>query len=385
MLTGKKVLTKTNFKAKIDVRTYTMVGALILLSIMFHILTDGMFFVTRNLSNLARQMAIVGVLATGMSLVIISGNIDLSVGSVLGFLGGLSSVLIVWNQWGMIPTIVLILLLGMFIGLVQGTIIACCNVPAFIVTLGGLLVFKGGLLGLTKGTSIAPFPKAYVYIGQAYISKPVGWVLAAVTIALLIMSEINKRRSRMKYDLEVIPFNLMIARATALSLLILAFVAIMNSYRGIPVPVLLMLILVAVFTFIAEKTTFGRSIYAIGGNIEAAKFSGLNVRRNLITVYILNGLMAAIAGIILSARLNAGTPTAGDGMELDAIASAVIGGISMAGGEGKVPGAILGALLMATIDNGMSLMNVEAFWQYIVKGIILVGAIWFDLYTKNKR
>ena len=236
MLTGKKVLTKTNFKAKIDVRTYTMVGALILLSIMFHILTDGMFFVTRNLSNLARQMAIVGVLATGMSLVIISGNIDLSVGSVLGFLGGLSSVLIVWNQWGMIPTIVLILLLGMFIGLVQGTIIACCNVPAFIVTLGGLLVFKGGLLGLTKGTSIAPFPKAYVYIGQAYISKPVGWVLAAVTIALLIMSEINKRRSRMKYDLEVIPFNLMIARATALSLLILAFVAIMNSYRGIPVP-----------------------------------------------------------------------------------------------------------------------------------------------------
>ena len=146
-----------------------------------------------------------------------------------------------------------------------------------------------------------------------------------------------------------------------------------------------MLILVAVFTFIAEKTTFGRSIYAIGGNIEAAKFSGLNVRRNLITVYILNGLMAAIAGIILSARLNAGTPTAGDGMELDAIASAVIGGISMAGGEGKVPGAILGALFMATIDNGMSLMNVEAFWQYIVKGIILVGAIWFDLYTKNKR
>ncbi len=385
MLTGKKVLTKTNFKAKIDVRTYTMVGALILLSIMFHILTDGMFFVTRNLSNLARQMAIVGVLATGMSLVIISGNIDLSVGSVLGFLGGLSSVLIVWNQWGMIPTIVLILLLGMFIGLVQGTIIACCNVPAFIVTLGGLLVFKGGLLGLTKGTSIAPFPKAYVYIGQAYISKPVGWVLAAVTIALLIMSEINKRRSRMKYDLEVIPFNLMIARATALSLLILAFAAIMNSYRGIPVPVLLMLILVAVFTFIAEKTTFGRSIYAIGGNIEAAKFSGLNVRRNLITVYILNGLMAAIAGIILSARLNAGTPTAGDGMELDAIASAVIGGISMAGGEGKVPGAILGALFMTTIDNGMSLMNVEAFWQYIVKGIILVGAIWFDLYTKNKR
>lgn len=376
---------KNSKKLKIDVRTYTMIGALILLCIMFNVLTGGMFFLTRNISNLARQMAIVGILSTGMGLVIISGNIDLSVGSVLGFLGGLSSVLIIWNQWGIFPTIILILVLGVFIGLVQGAIIARFNVPAFIVTLGGMLIFEGALLGLTKGTSIAPFPKAYVYIGQAYVPKTIGWILAIAAIIFLTISEFNKRKSRLKYNFEVDSMPVMVLKLAGLSLIIAGFVAIMNNYRGIPVPVLLMLALVGVFTFIAEKTTFGRSIYAIGGNIEAAKFSGLNVTKNLIIVYALNGLMAAIAGIVLSARLNAGTPTAGSGMELDAIAAAVIGGMSMTGGEGKLGGAMLGALFMATIDNGMSLMNLEAFWQYIVKGAILVTAVWFDISMKNKH
>jgi D-xylose transport system permease protein len=367
----------------INVRTYTMIAVLIILWIFFSILTDGAFILTRNISNLVRQMAMVGILGTGMVMVIVTGGIDLSVGSTLGFLGGIAAALMTWNDWGTAPTLIVLILGGIIIGLMQGGIIAYAGVPAFIVTLGGQLVFRGGLLGVTKGVSVAPLQNSYVWIGQAYFSKALGLVLAIITIAVLLFSSIRKRNSRIKYNFQVESLHLMIVKWALQSALVLIFVLVMNSYRGIPIPVLLMVILVVIFTFVAEKTTFGRSIYAIGGNIEAAKYSGINVKRNLLIVYSLNGLIAAIAGIVLSARLNAGTPTGGMNMELDAIAAAVIGGTSMSGGSGKVAGAILGALFIATIDNGMSMMNMEAFWQYIVKGIILVGAVLFDIRTKS--
>lgn len=381
---GTGELQKKKLSSKVNIRTYTMIAALVFIWILFTYMTDGNFISVRNISNLSRQMAVVGILGAGMVLVIVTGNIDLSVGSLLGALAGVGASLMVWFDWGTIPTILLLLVIGIIMGVIQGSIISYSGVPAFIVTLGGLLIFRGALLGVTKGITISPLNEDYQALGQAYISKPLGWVFACIAIVVLIILSMNKRKSRKKYNFKVDSIGKMITKVVFFSLLIIIFVATLNSYKGIPVPVLIMCLVVIVLTFVSEKTTFGRSIYAIGGNIEAAKFSGINVKRKILSVYMINGAIAAIAGVVFSARINAGVPSAGTNMELDAIAAAIIGGTSMNGGSGKVAGAILGALFMATLDNGMSLMNIQAFWQFIVKGAILILAVWFDVYTKNK-
>lgn len=381
---GTGELQKKKSSSKVNIRTYTMIAALIFIWILFTYMTDGNFISVRNISNLSRQMAVVGILGAGMVLVIVTGNIDLSVGSLLGALAGVAATLMVLFNWGTIPTILLLVLIGILMGVIQGSIISYSGVPAFIVTLGGLLIFRGALLGVTKGITISPLNEDYQALGQAYISKPLGWVFACIAIAVLIILTLKKRKSRNKYNFKVESIGKLITKIVIYSLLIIIFVATLNLYKGIPVPVLIMCLVVIVLTFISEKTTFGRSIYAIGGNIEAAKFSGINVKRKILAVYMMNGAIAAIAGVVFSARINAGIPSAGTNMELDAIAAAIIGGTSMNGGSGKVAGAILGALFMATLDNGMSLMNIQAFWQFIVKGAILILAVWFDVYTKNK-
>ena len=374
---------QSGFFKKFELRNYVMIAALAGIWILFAVLTHGTFLLFRNISNLTRQMAIVGILGTGMVLVIITGNIDLSVGSVMGALGGIAAALQIWNGVNPILTMLVVLCGGLIIGLIQGSIVSYLKVPAFIVTLGGLLIFRGVLLGVTKGISIAPFADIYKYFGQAYVPKTIGWIMGAVGCVLLIMIRLGNRSSRKKYGLDTGTLFGFIAIILFNSVLVFGVVAILNSYIGIPVPVAIMIILVILFSFVASKTVFGRSIYAMGGNLTATQYSGINVRRNLLVVFMLNGFMAAIAGIILSARLDAGTPTAGQNLELDAIAAAVIGGASMSGGSGKVAGAILGAIFMASIDNGMSLMNMDAYWQYIVKGIILVTAVWFDIYTNK--
>ncbi|MFA7670821.1 MAG: sugar ABC transporter permease [Sphaerochaetaceae bacterium] len=368
----------------INLRNYVMIAALLLIWIAFSYLTGGSFLLSRNISNLVRHMAVVGILGIGMVMVIITGNIDLSVGSVLGAMGGLAAVMHIWNGAGVYATIAVVLITSTLIGTIQGSIISFLKVPAFIVTLGGLLIFRGVQLGLTKGISIAPFAASYQKYGQAYIDKSIVWIMAIFACTVLVVLDFIKRKSRIKYDFTVPKISVFILKNAALSLLILFVAYILNSYRGLPMQVFIMVVLVIFFTFITQKTTFGRSIYAMGGNYEAALYSGIKVRRNLVIVYAINGLMAGIAGVIISARLNAGTPTAGNTMELDAIAAAVIGGTSMSGGVGKVYGAILGALFMASIDNGMSMMNIDAYWQYIVKGIILVVAVWFDIYSSKK-
>lgn len=371
-------------KRKIDVRTYTMIGALVLIWVLFTILTQGKFIGVRNISNLARQMSTVGILGAGMVLVIVTGNIDLSVGSLMGLLGGIAAALMVWQGWGTIETILVVMALGVFASAIQGAIIAYTSVPAFIVTLGGLLVFRGILLGIGKGITIAPLNEDYQMLGQEYLLPILGWVLAGLAIVVVIISFISNRRSRIRYNFEVQSISSMVLKIIGFSALIIVFVLVMNLYKGIPIPVLIMAVVVIIYTFVAQKTTFGRSIYAIGGNLEAAKFSGINVKQKILTVFMMNGVVCAIAGVVYSARINAGIPAAGQSMELDAIAAAIIGGTSMTGGSGKVAGAILGALFMATLDNGMSLLNLEAFWQNIVKGVILVVAVWFDVYTKEK-
>ncbi|WP_207857959.1 sugar ABC transporter permease [Lucifera butyrica] len=378
---------------KLDVRTYTMFVALIIMWIGFTYFTSngftnfgGSFLTSRNLSNLLLQMAITGILGTGAVLVIVSGGIDLSVGSVMGFIGCMGAALQVWYHMNTVEVILICITTGCLIGLLQGSLIAYTGVPAFIITLAGLFVFRGGVLGITKGTTIAPLERSLVYFGQAYLSDFVTIIIAMVAILFLVGSEIRRRIAKEKYHNVVEPLGKMVLRCIGYSAIILIIVAILNSYRGLPVPVFIMLFLVLIFSFVAEKTIFGRKLYAIGGNIEAARYSGINVEKNMSLVYALNGFMAAIAGLILAGRLNAGTPEAGLNLELDAIAAAVIGGASLTtGGVGRVAGAILGGLIMTTMDNGMSMMNLDAYWQYIVKGIILAAAVWFDVKTKKGR
>lgn len=382
-LSANRSLGQLNWKG-LDIRSFAMIACLILIWIVFTVMTDGTFLSARNISNLTVQMAVVAILGTGMVLVIVTGNIDLSVGSLVGLAGGVAAALMVWEGWGTVPTILVVLALGLVIGLVQGFATVYLGIPAFIVTLGGMMALRGLLLGITKGISIAPMNNDYKMLGSQYLPQIITYVLAAIAIAMILYSMINRRRSRKRHDLPQEPVGKMILKLVFFIGLILAFVIVMNSYKGLPVPVLIMIAVVVVLSFIASQTKFGRYVYAIGGNIQAAKFSGVNVKKIVLMVFMINGLVAAIAGILQSARLNAGSPSTGMMMELDAIAAAVIGGTSMSGGIGKVYGAILGALIMASLDNGMSMLNMDAFWQYIVKGSILVLAVWLDVAMKNK-
>jgi D-xylose transport system permease protein len=375
---------KKRISIQFNVRTYTMIAALIILWIVFTITTNSSFILPRNMSNLVRQMSIVGIMGTGMVLVIVSGGIDLSVGSIMGFLGCAAAALQVWAGWNTFETILVVVIGGAIIGYLQGILVAHTGVPPFIITLGGQLIFRGGVLAVTRGTTVAPLQKDFLDIGQSNIDKTLGIAIVVAAILFVIVQDLLEMRSRKRITGNSDSMGKTLIRWVVMAVLLLFSIFYLNAYRGLPTPVLLMVVLVIIFSFIAEKTTFGRRVYAIGGNIDAAKYSGINVKRNITMVYVLNGLMAAIAGVVLAARLNAGTATAGINLELDAIAAAVIGGTSMSGGSGKVAGAILGALIMATIDNGMSMMNMEAFWQYIVKGLILIAAVWFDVRTQSK-
>ncbi len=375
---------KKKLGAKIDIRMLTMVLVLIILWIAFTATTGGNFLTTRNLSNLLRQAAFTGIMGVGMTLVIVTGGIDLSAGMTMGFIGCVMAVCQVW--WGLSTPVTLVigLLVGIIIGTAEGVLIAYTSVAPFIVTLGAQMIFRGGMLAITGGQTIAPFQESYKFWGTQYVLPFAGWIIAAVAIIALLLAELNKRRQKQKYGSALEPMGAMIGRWAVMSVLIVAAVWVLNDFRGIPIPVLVMAIVVVIFTFIAQKTTFGRSVYAIGGNIAAARYAGINVPKSLTLVYMLNGLLCAVAAVIYTARLNGGTSQAANGnYELDAIASAVIGGTSMTGGVGKVSGAILGAVIMMSIDNGMSLMNLDAYWQFMVKGVILVAAVWFDTQTQK--
>ena len=378
---------------KIDVRTFAMFAVLIILWVLFTYFTsdkfsklETSFLSTRNLSNLMRQMTTVGVMGISMVLVIVSGGIDLSAGAVVGFIGCVAAYLQVYQNMGTTETIIICLTVSVIIYILQGSLISYLELAPFIVTLGGMLIFKGLILIVTRGATIAPLQQSLLYFGQAYISKPLSLAIGIAFSAILLLNGLQKRASKRRNGTLNEDIKGMIVKWVMMTAAIMIAVLIMNNYRGMPVPVLIMFLLVGVLTVIAERTTFGRSIYAIGGNLDAAKYSGINVKKNLVMVYALHGLMIGVAGIVLAARLNASTTTAANmSLELDAIAAAVIGGTSMTGGIGKVAGAIIGGLIMATIDNGMSMMNLDASWQYIVKGAILVAAVWFDIRTNKKR
>jgi len=387
VLDGTLVMT-LKFALKIGLsylKNYIMIIALITLCIAFEVITEGTFLSSRNISLLARQMTITAVLTIGAVMLLVSGNFDISTGSVLGLTGGIAAILQVWYKWDTATAIIVAIGIGMLIGAWHGYWVAYKKIASLIVTLAGLMVFRGVLLVLTQGRTIAPLQKNFIIISGGFIPKTIGYTILLVAIIVFTMIALWNRKNKMKYNVKVRNLMSTIGIITIISLLMSIFVYVLNRYLGIPLPVMILLILVLIFNFIMNRTTFGRYVYAIGGNREASSLLGINVHRNIFYLFVIMGGLSAVAGVFMTSRMNAATPTAGTGMELDAIAAAVLGGTSLSGGYGSITGGILGALIMATLDNGMSLFNISSYYQYIVKGLILILAVWFDVSIRNRK
>ena len=359
--------------------------AICLIWTFFSIKTDGGFISPRNLSNLMRQMSITGIVACGMALVIIAGEIDLSVGSLLGLLGGIAAVLDVTHHLPLPLTILSVLGIGLLIGLFNGYLTAYKRIPSFIVGLGGMLAYRGIVLGVTGGVTISPLSENMGYIGQAYLSQAVGVLLGVVLFVLAVVLTLLQRNNQARHHLTVAPLWRDGLRLVIIAVILVACVLTFNSYEGIPFPVLLLLLLLGLFTYMTTQTVFGRRIYAVGSNMEATRLSGINVQAVKLWIFGIMGMLCGLAGLINTARLDAGSPSAGTSGELDAIAACFIGGTSMRGGSGTVHGALIGALVMASLDNGMSMLDVDTYWQMIVKGSILTLAVWIDVSTRSMK
>jgi D-xylose transport system permease protein len=368
-------------------RAYTMVFALITIWLYFQWSTRselypyGLFLHPVNMANLLKQMSVTGVLAVGMLLVIVARQIDLSVGSILGLAGGIAAMT---QGWGLIPSLGSAMLIGIAVGAFQGSLVAYADIPSFIVTLGGLLTWRGVILYLSKGETIPVRLPVFRLLGVALLTPSSGVVLAAIAIAFVIWSAISSNRARRRFGLPVASPLAMTVRILVPSVLIAVFTWEMNDQGGIPLPVIILLAVAAAGSFLTRNTTFGRYLYAIGSNPEAARLSGINSRRYILAAFSLLGALVGIASLLHTGRVGSASPDAGTLMELDAIAACVIGGTSLMGGRGTVSGAMLGALIMASLDNGMSLLSVENATQYIIKGAVLVAAVGFDMIGRRR-
>lgn len=374
-----------------NIRQYAMVIALIVVVVIFEFLTKGVLLKPLNISNLIQQNAYVLILAIGMLLCILTiGNIDLSVGSVVGLVGALSAIFILKMDMPIWIAIILSLVAGFIIGAWQGVWIAYIGVPAFIVTLGGQLIFRGLTMVALQGTSLAPLPDSYTFLAAGFVPdianiegiNLLALLAGALASILFIINEINKRKSKKKYNFDVPSIWAFLFKILAITSVILAFSYALALYRGIPMVLLIVVALVLIYTFVTDKTIPGRHIYAYGGNPKAARLSGIKTKRVLFWVYVNMGVLAALAGIVFTGRLNSATPKGGYGFELDAIAACFIGGASTTGGIGTVVGAIVGGLLMGVLNNGMSIMGVSIDWQQAIKGFVLLIAVGFDVISK---
>jgi len=378
---------------KNNIRQNGMVMALILIMVLFQVLTNGILFRPMNVNNLVLQNAYVLILATGMLLSILTGNIDLSVGSVVAFVGAIAAVMMV--DWG-IPvafTIPAALLIGVAVGAFHGYFIAYWKIPAFIVTLAGMLIWRGLTMVILKGQTKSPFDRSFQAIAAGYLPGR-DWQIAGFNIialifglafsAVIIYMILNSRKNKQKYGFEVLPGWIEAIKIAFLLVAINLLTISLAKYNGIPIVLILLIFLISLYTFITQRTIFGRHIYALGGNEKAAKLSGVKTQRVMFLVYTNMGMLAALAGLVVAGRLNAATPKAGNMFELDAIASCFIGGASASGGIGTVIGAIVGGLVMGVLNNGMSIMGVSVDWQQAIKGLVLLGAVFFDVVTKSK-
>ena len=373
--------------SRASLRAYTMVFALLAIWAYFQWRTVsdlypyGLFLHPLNMANLLKQMAVTGVLAVGMLLVIVARQIDLAVGSLLGLAGGLAAMT---QGWGLVPSLLTALVVATIAGALHGALVAYANIPAFIVTLGGLLAWRGVILYLSKGETIPVRLPVFRALGVMLLAPAAGIALGALAIIGVIVATLRRNRARRRHGL---PVGSAIATAAAIVIpcaLIVLFVSLMNAQGGVPIPVIVLLAVAAAGAFLTRNTTFGRYLYAIGSNPDAARFSGINSRVHIMVTFALLGTLVGVAALLHTARVGSASPDAGGLMELDAIAACVIGGTSLMGGRGKVSGALLGALIMASLDNGMSLISVENATQYIIKGAVLVAAVGFDMAGRRR-
>ncbi|GGJ53905.1 sugar ABC transporter permease [Deinococcus roseus] len=385
---------------QLDGRLVFMVVAIAVVWLGFHLLTDFTFLTARNLWNLAVQTSVVGVMVGGMVLIIVTRNIDLSIGSMLGFAGMVMAVtnthLPIPDPWNAIVTLLLGLVLGAGLGAAQGYFVAYLGVPSFIITLGGLLIYRSGAWILTSGQTIAPLTDNFQVLGGGLggsIGGPWTWTLGLFAMLAVLGGDISGYRKRQSRGLAIRPVWAQTV-VTLISLLLIAgFTLVMNGYtyprtdipRGMPVPVLITILVIGIMTWVVRNTRFGRYVFAFGGNPEAARLAGINTRMLTVQIFALMGVLAGLAGAIQTARLNAGTNSTGTLAELSVIAAAVIGGTSLAGGLGTITGAMLGALLMSSLANGMGLMDLQTAWQNVVQGGVLILAVWMDvIYNRNR-
>ena len=377
---------------KHNLREYGMLLSLVAIMAFFEVMTDGTLMKPLNLTNLVLQNSYIVIMALGMLLVIVAGHIDLSVGSVVGFIGALAAVMMVHYDFNFITATVVCLAVGGLIGAAQGYFIAFFRIPSFIVTLAGMLVFKGLSLALLQGQSVGPFPDEFQRLSSGFIPDAFGGtelrlssLLAGVLIAMaLIYSKVRARAHQFRHGMEEEPFPFFIAKTLTFAAIIVYFCYLLASYKGLPNVLVVMAALMLLYDFVTSRTTIGRRVYALGGNEKAAKLSGIKTDRLSFYTFVNMGVLAALAGLVFAARLNTATPKAGTGFELDVIAACFIGGASASGGVGKVMGAVIGAFVMGVMNNGMSILGIGIDYQQVIKGLVLLASVFIDVYNKNK-
>ncbi|MEO8021742.1 multiple monosaccharide ABC transporter permease [Polaromonas sp.] len=377
---------------KHNFREYGMLITLVAIMAFFQYMTEGTLMQPLNLTNLVLQNSYIVIMALGMLMVIVAGHIDLSVGSVCGFIGALAAVLMVQYEWHFVPASLLCLACGALIGGTQGWFIAFFRIPSFIVTLAGMLVFKGLALALLQGQSVGPFPDAFQMLSSGFMPdllnveglRMTSLLLGVGVAALLAVAGLRTRANQLKHGIQAEPAVIFFTRTAVFAALLVYFSYLLASYKGLPNVLIVMALLIFLFNFVTSRTTIGRRVYALGGNEKAAKLSGIKTERLAFYTFINMGMLAALAGLVFAARLNTATPKAGLGFELDVIAACFIGGASASGGVGKVMGAVIGAFVMGVMNNGMSILGVGIDYQQVIKGVVLLAAVFVDVYNKNK-
>ncbi len=375
-----------------NIRDYGMFIALFVIWAVFAVLTDGLFLSSRNLSNLLNQFGYIAVLGIGVTLVIVIRHIDLSIGFLAGFLGAVAAIAMTfWGfpVWVVIPVI---LIMGALLGLIPGYMVAKLGIPAFVATLAGFLVYRGAILVVTEGSgTIVINNDAFNAIGNGFIPDIsegglhlITLIIGVLAILFLIYSELKGRRTKQAYEFDVLPMNIFVLKLVFMAVLIGALTWVLANYNGLSWTVVVLLIVLVIYYFVTTQTVLGRHIYAVGGNPEAAELSGVNVKRITLLVFSQMGMLAGLSGMLFASRLQSATTTAGTLFELDAIAASFVGGVSAAGGVGRVTGAVIGALVMASLTSGMNLMGTGISYQYIVRGLVLAAAVIFDVATRNR-
>jgi putative multiple sugar transport system permease protein len=381
---------------KANIRDYALLLSLLAIMIFFQFTTDGTLFKPVNMTNLILQNSYIVIMALGMLLVIVAGHIDLSVGSVSGFIGAVAAIMMVPLKLDPFLAMAVGIALGALIGGVQGYFVAYHKIPAFIVTLAGMLIFKGLSLTVLGGASVGPFPKSFQLLSSGFVPdiftvqafggpfNLLALLIGALVTALIIYFNIKERREQQAHGLAEEPNGIFWGRNILVAVAFIGFSFLMAQYKGLPNVLIVMFTLIALFVFITTRTTFGRRVYAMGGNEKAAKLSGINTEKMTFWIFTIMGALAGLAGLVFAARLNVATPKAGLGFELEVIAACFIGGAAVTGGVGKIIGAVIGAFIIGVMNNGMSIMGIGIDWQQVIKGAVLMLAVFLDVYYKNK-